>query len=108
MKFNALNQPVDSQPGVPLLRANQLEAQALGGDEQRFLVHLTSADYIDILGGILQSQHLAKLLEELIDLSSPGDSVTALCRTSPSYRKGQRLPVNGRHRGLKANALSFI
>jgi hypothetical protein len=86
MKFNALNQPVDSQPGVPLLRADQLEAQALGGDEQRFLVFLTFADYIDILGGILQSLHhhhgsayeqsldllaqnLAKLLKEFIELS---------------------------------------
>jgi hypothetical protein len=74
------------------LRANDLEAQALCRAEQPFLILLDPADDIDILCGVLQPQlqhhgsayeqgldpllqNLAELLEQLIDLLSPGDLV---------------------------------
>jgi hypothetical protein len=77
---------------MPLLRTYDLKTQGLGGSKQSLLVLLAPADDIDILGGVfepqlqhhgsadeqgldLMFQDLAELLEQLIDLLSPGDLV---------------------------------
>ena len=84
-------QPVNAKPLMPLLRADDLEAQGSGRVKQLLFILLAPADDIDIFGGVLEPQlqhhgsaykqgldpllqNLAELLEQLVYLLSPGDA----------------------------------